>query len=131
MLQKSTFFCFEHTFLCLSGIEVWKFERSLYIQLLIKFTNSILYRLNAATSLAQRYDLIFITGEKIFPITINIRTGMGKCFERSKIFVANAYLELGKIKMDINIYNSIHLEKTKFPVLAILYIYYLIKISFN
>ena len=65
-----------------------------------------------ATSLAQRYDLTIYFWGKIFPHYDKLLEQVwGSDYERSKIFVANAYLELGQYQNGINIFNSIHLDK--------------------
>jgi len=65
-----------------------------------------------AASLAQRYDLTLYLWEKIYPHYDKLLEQVwGSDYERSKIFVANAFLELGQYQNGVNIFNSIHIEK--------------------
>ncbi len=90
-----------------------EFERKfIYSNAYKNYYQQFYIELMPATSLAQRYDLTLYLWEKIFPHYDKLLEQVwGSDYERSKIFVANAFLELGQYQNGINIFNSIHIEK--------------------
>jgi len=90
-----------------------EFERKfIYSNAYKNYYQQFYIELMPATSLAQRYDLTIYFWGKIFPHYDKLLEQVwGSDYERGKIFVANAYLELGQYQNGINIFNSIHLDK--------------------
>jgi len=90
-----------------------EFERKfIYSNAYKNYYQQFYIELMPATSLAQRYDLTLYLWEKIFPHYDKLLEQVwGSDYERSKIFVANAFLELGQYQNGLNILNSIHIEK--------------------